>query len=648
MKHLFNYFIIIFLILFLNGKGYSQASEFGVNLSGMEWGNTIPGTEGSDYFVPTAAEFAYYNSLGLKLFRIPFLWERMQPTLGGPLNATYLAYLDQVVAAAAASGVSVYIDCHNYARYNLSNPSASSSSSDTTTVITHSKGPTQAQYNDLWTQLATHYASNATVWGYDIMNEPHTLGTANWPAIVQSVVNAIRTADTTHVIIVEGDHWSQGYRWPTLPNSAGLATVIDPANNLLFEAHQYFDSNESGTFTGTAGTGFADNTPLDTPNTVNSGVNIITPFVNWINKNNLRGMVGEFGIPNDASASDQANWNTFLGNFLAYLQTNCILGTYWAGGPAWGNSYVLSCEPLNNDYTNPSEERPQMPTLASYTSFQQGCTSVGLTPALVTDTITSPATNTNIAQGTDITFTASAGTTFGSITQIAFYQGKTLIGTDAVSPYTVTWKNSDTGSYRITAIATNSILQTSDSSAITINVGIAPIQHTITGLTSITPNQQGVVYSVPDTTGATYKWTLPSGATIASSSSNNSQIMVNFGNKGGTVSVTETNPYGSSTSSLTVNATTPTGLVSALAADSYLARPNPFTTTVTIHITTASGSPEPLMLSISDLKGVSCYNSSTYFTNEDIIVGEQLPSGVYIAQLVYANQIQVVKLVKIQ
>ncbi len=648
MKHLFNYFIIIFLILFLNGKGYSQASEFGVNLSGMEWGNTIPGTEGSDYFVPTAAEFAYYNSLGLKLFRIPFLWERMQPTLGGPLNATYLAYLDQVVAAAAASGVSVYIDCHNYARYNLTNPSSSSSSNDTTTVITHSKGPTQAQYNNLWTQLATHYATNATVWGYDIMNEPHNLGKANWPAIVQSVVNAIRTVDTIHVIIVEGDNWSQGYRWPTLPNSAGLAAVIDPTNNLLFEAHQYFDSNESGTFTGTAGTGFADNTPLDTPNTVNSGVNIITPFVNWINKNNLRGMVGEFGIPNNATASDQANWNTFLGNFLAYLRANCILGTYWAGGPAWGNSYVLSCEPLNNDYTNPGEARPQMPTLASYTSFETGCTSVGLTPALITDSIISPATNTNIAQGVNITLTASAGTTFGSITKVVFYQGTTLLVSDTASPYTVTWKSSDTGSYRITAVATNSILQTSDSSAITINVGTPPASQTITGPTSVTSNQQGVIYSVPDTTGATYQWTLPVGATVTSSSSNNSQITVNFGSKGGTVSVTETNPYGSSISSLKVKITTVTGLVTPLVADSYLARPNPFINTVILHVNTASSSPEPLTLIISDLKGVNYYSSSAYFTNEDITVGEQLPSGVYIAQLVYANQIQVVKLVKIQ
>jgi len=645
MKHIYVSIIILFTLLCSTISGYSQASEFGVNLSGMEWGTNLPGTAGSDYFIPTAAEFTYYSSFGLKLFRIPFLWERMQPTLGGALDPTYLGYLDQVVAAAAQAGVSVYIDCHNYARYDLANPSASSSTSDTTMVITHSKGPTQAQYNNLWTQLATHYASNATVWGYDIMNEPHTLGSAKWPAIVQSVVNAIRTVDTTHVIIVEGDHWSQGYRWPTLPNSTGLAAVVDPANNLLFEAHQYFDSNESGQY---ASTSFTGNTPIDTPNTVNSGVKLITPFVNWINANNLRGMVGEFGIPNNATVGDQTNWNTFLGNFLAYLQTNCILGTYWAGGPAWGNNYVASCEPLNNNYTNASDERPQMPTLASYTSFETGCTSVGSTPALVTVSVTSPATNTNKALGSAITLTASAGSTYGSITQVAFYADTTLIGTAATNPYTITWKNADTGRYQITAVATNSILQTDTSTAITINVGSTPRQQTITGPTSVSANQQGVIYSVPDTTGTTYKWTLPAGATIDSSSDNNSRIIVNFGSAGGTVSVTETNPYGSSISSLTISVAAATGIITSLAADSYVARPNPFTNTVTIHINTASGSPVPLTLTITDPKGVSCYSSSSYFTNEDITIGEGLSSGVYIAQLVYAGQAQVIKLVKMQ
>jgi len=472
MKNVYyKYLIVLFAVFCLSGKGYSQGSEFGIVLSGMEWGSGT-GTVNSSYYLPTQAEFNYYSGLGFKVFRIPFLWERMQPTLGGALNATYLGYLDQVIGYATTAGVNVFIDCHNYARYPA-DPSTSSSS----TVITQG-GPTQAQFNNLWTQLATHYASNTTVWGYDIMNEPHDLGAANWPAIVQSVVTAIRTVDTQHTIIIEGDHWSQGHLWPTLPNSTGLAATTDPSNNLLFEAHQYFDSDESGTY---ASTSFAGNTPLGSANTVTSGVTLITPFVNWINTNKLRGMVGEYGIPNNASASDQTSWNSLLGNFLSYLQTNCILGTYWAGGPGWPNSYVTSSEPLNDNYTTASDERPQMPTLATYTSFLSSCTPVGSggAPSPVTVSITSPSTAATLVVGNNITITASASTTSGTISQVEFYEGGTPIGTTTTSPYSVTWAPSAPGTYAITAIATASGAQTATSSAVTITV-LEPVYETTT------------------------------------------------------------------------------------------------------------------------------------------------------------------------
>ena len=357
MKKTISFLLLISMLHAFSARLSAQNSEFGVNLSGMEWGSGA-GTEGSTYYVPTQAEFTYYASKGLKLIRVPFLWERMQPTLGGALNATYLAYLDQVVGYAANAGVSVYIDCHNYARYPYNG-----------NVITSAGGPTQAQFNDLWTQLATHYLTNNTVWGYDIMNEPNTLGGANWTTIAQATINAIRTVDTEHVIIVEGNQWAQGHNWVT--NNPTLNTLTDPNNNLVFEAHQYFDSNESGTYPNNT---MAGNNPLGTANTVTSGVTLITPFVNWITTNNFRGMVGEYGIPNNA---DQTNWNTLLTNFLVYLQDNCILGTYWAGGPDWPYpNYIISCEPSSGT------DAPQMVVLEEYTDFISGCSPI--TPQPVT------------------------------------------------------------------------------------------------------------------------------------------------------------------------------------------------------------------------------------------------------------------------
>jgi endoglucanase len=329
----FNFrFFIIFSLFISSHKINAQVSEFGVNLAGMEF-NGGP-------FLPTAAEMQYYSGKGLKLIRLPFLWEKVQPSLDGTLNVTYLAQMDQVIASAKTYNISVMIDMHNYCRYPYNG-----------TVITQPGGPTQAQYNDVWTKLATHYANETTIWGYDIMNEPNNLNGADWFKIAQGAITSIRVVDANHTIVIEGDNWSHGDTWFNYNDN--LYQLTDPKKNLVFEAHQYFDSDGSGTYRNTSMAGNG----MD----VNSGVNLITPFVSWLSIHKVKGMVGEYGIPNK---NDQANWNKLLDNFLKYLQTNCILGTYWAGGPQWG-SYVLSSEPTNNFTTDAS----MMSVLQKYTAF---------------------------------------------------------------------------------------------------------------------------------------------------------------------------------------------------------------------------------------------------------------------------------------
>jgi len=55
------------------------------------------------------------------------------------------------------------------------------------------------------------------------------------------------------------------------------------------------------------------------------------------------------------------------------------------------------------------------------------------------------------------------------------------------------------------------------------------------------------------------------------------------------------------------------------------------------------------MLSIIDVQGVTCYSSSHYFTNNEFRVGNELSSdGVYFVQLVFGNEVKVLKIIKIQ
>ncbi|MFL5728400.1 MAG: glycoside hydrolase family 5 protein, partial [Cytophagaceae bacterium] len=375
------FYLSLFCQLFLLNTVFSQASHYGVNLAGLEFGSP-PGTYNSTYFKPSAAELDYYNSKGLKLVRLPFLWERVQPTLGGPLDAAYLGYIDNVVSDAKARGMSVILDVHNYGRYNGN--------------LIGSASVSISNFKDLWARLAQHYASETAVWAFDLMNEPHDMTTA-WNTIAQAAIDTIRIHDNSHFILVEGDNWAKGDTWVTYNDI--LKNLSDPAHKIIYEAHIYFDSNGSGTY---ASTSFSTNGA-----TVNTGVTKITPFVNWLNTNNLRGIVGEYGVPNNASASDQSSWNTLLDNFMTYLKANCVGGTVWAGGPAWG-SYTLSVEPTSGF----TVDQPPMSVLQNYTVLPASCAFATCPkPALGSDRSTCTgasfpfAINTNTSLQSNVTYT---------------------------------------------------------------------------------------------------------------------------------------------------------------------------------------------------------------------------------------------------
>src|SRR5882672_9468787 len=88
----------------------------GVNLAGAEFGATLTpgnlGTYGSSYLYPTNAEADYYIGKGMDTFRLPFRWERLQPTLNSPLDSTEFARLDSFVSYATSKGAYVAIEPH--------------------------------------------------------------------------------------------------------------------------------------------------------------------------------------------------------------------------------------------------------------------------------------------------------------------------------------------------------------------------------------------------------------------------------------------------------------------------------------------------------------------------------------------------------
>lgn len=278
----------------------------GVNLSGAEFGDA-GNRYGYDYIYPSEKDLDFYQSRGIELIRLPFKWERMQTTLGGKLSSAELGHMKTFLAEAEERGMNVILDLHNYGRFGNAVLGSDALSNDV--------------FSDFWTKLATELKNQKSVIGYDLMNEPHDMGGAHvWPAAAQAAVDAIRTVDMDTTIYVEGDAWAGASNWAK--NNAYLR-INDPANNIVYEAHLYFDKD---------GSGFYKNSYDADGAYANIGVDRAQSFLDWLDANDAKGFIGEFSVP-----EDDPRWLTVMDNFLDELDARGVDATYWGAGPWWGD-----------------------------------------------------------------------------------------------------------------------------------------------------------------------------------------------------------------------------------------------------------------------------------------------------------------------
>ena len=305
-----------------------QLQLHGVNLSGAEFAPAaLPGVFAKDYTFPTNTEFDYYIQKGMNAFRIPFQWERLQPAKNGVLDATYLGRIDTAVKYATGKGATVVLDPQNFAKYYAD--------------FVGSANMPNASFADLWKKLSAKYASNPRVM-FNLMNEPHGLPTEQWASAAQAAVNGIRSVGATNVILAPGNAWTGAWSWGGLgnygtSNAVAMLKLVDPADNMLFEVHQYLDSTSGG-----SGTDCASKT---------IGSERLAVFVKWLRDNKKKGFVGEF------AGGRTPTCNAAITDMMTYMNKNADVlrgWLWWGGGPWWKADYNFALDPVNN------VDRPQM------------------------------------------------------------------------------------------------------------------------------------------------------------------------------------------------------------------------------------------------------------------------------------------------
>ena len=83
----------------------SHSFDFGSNSQGFVTGG---------YAAPPIEQARHFASQGVTVFRIPFVWQRMTPELGGPIDESFFSEVDQVVQAClnARTRPHVILDLH--------------------------------------------------------------------------------------------------------------------------------------------------------------------------------------------------------------------------------------------------------------------------------------------------------------------------------------------------------------------------------------------------------------------------------------------------------------------------------------------------------------------------------------------------------
>ena len=300
----------------------------GVNLPSGSFGSDGNQLE-QDYTYPTKATIDYYTDKGFKIFRISFLAKRvLKPASPGRFVTTAdMKILKELIGYAETKGAAVILDMHDYGL------------SVSGKLIGRDPGSTE-EFAAAWKTIAGEIAQKPNV-VFGLMNEPNRQTASEWLTGANAAIAAIRQAGAKQLALVPGSYWDSGHTWTSTDNAKVMLGFRDPAKNFAFEAHQYLDSDNSGSH--------ASVVP-------GSGSTRLAAFTEWARKNGVRGFLGEFGwAANDAAQKEGRD-------LLCFIKANqdVWLGwTYWAGGPWWGD-YMFSIEPRDGT------DRPQMDVLSEF------------------------------------------------------------------------------------------------------------------------------------------------------------------------------------------------------------------------------------------------------------------------------------------
>jgi endoglucanase len=135
----------------------------------------------------------------------------------------------------------------------------------------------------------------------------------------QAAIDGIRSTGAQQPINVEGNAWSGAWSW-TKPSKNGdtMGALKDPLNKIVYQMHQYLDSDKSGT-----------HEECVSPTI---GAEWLRDATRWLQDNNKTAILGEF------AAGDNEQCKQAIRGMMKYMKENDHVWKgwlWWSAGPWW-------------------------------------------------------------------------------------------------------------------------------------------------------------------------------------------------------------------------------------------------------------------------------------------------------------------------
>ena len=336
-----------------SGSTILDANGSPVRIAGINW----YGFETTDEVAHGLYDQDYHaiiddiKDLGYNTIRIPFSNQMVEDPVipsaisyynsSGPINTDLsglnsLQVLQKIVTYAGTDGLKVILDDHR---------SDAGNSAEANGLWYTSTYTNQDWIND-WKTIATMFAGNPTVIGFDLRNEPHTpagdtyaegatWGTGDPTTDVrlayEAAGDAILAIDPGALIFCEGIGEYPDATSPTgydstwwggdLQGVAHYPVVLSSPGHVVYSAHDYGPDEFQQTW-------FNSST---TPSTLDA---VWNQYWGYIPQQGIAPLwVGEFGTGNtaaDVSDSTPGSQGQWFSSLVSYIQTNNLSWTYWA------------------------------------------------------------------------------------------------------------------------------------------------------------------------------------------------------------------------------------------------------------------------------------------------------------------------------